>query len=76
MILQVGVKIALINKANKILLVRRSEKVYTEFKFLWKQWDLPGGRIEPGKSLEKNLQRELTEELNFSWNGKPLLVAA
>jgi ADP-ribose pyrophosphatase YjhB (NUDIX family) len=74
--LQVGVKIALKDKERRILLLRRSEKVYGEYKHMWKQWDLPGGRIEPGKSLKENLQRELKEELNFNWKGSPTLLAA
>lgn len=51
----------IINKENKILLVKRKfppKKGY---------WDVPGGFIEPGESAEESLKRELKEELGISF---------
>lgn len=73
MILQVGVKILLRNSEGKYLLVKRDPQKYPGIKELW---DLPGGRINPGTSLLENLRRELKEEVNMDFEGKPILVAA
>lgn len=58
-ILQVGVKIIILNKECKGLLLKRNQEKYPGIKNLW---DLPGGRIELGKGLKENLQREVLEE--------------
>lgn len=44
---------------GNILLVRRSKSDH----FYPGSWEFPGGKIEPGSSLRKNLVRELGEEL-------------
>jgi len=70
--LQVGVKIALKNKEEKILLLKRSDK----YPGLEGQWDIVGGRIDPGISLENNLKREVMEETSLKIIGIPQLIAA
>ena len=72
-ILQVGVKILLKNQANKYLLLRRSIKKYPEVSG---RWDIVGGRIDVGKTLIENLQREIKEETGLKLIQAPLLVAA
>src|SRR3989338_2351556 len=54
---QIGVK-AIIEKDNKILLLKRSEK----YDHLKDQWDIPGGRINFGEEPEEGLKREIEEE--------------
>ena len=44
-------------KANTIF---ATEKRYGEFKGYW---EFPGGKVEPGESLEEALRREIREEL-------------
>lgn len=73
MILQVGVKILLKNKDGKYLLARRNPKKYPE---VGAQWDIIGGRIEPGTPLLENLAREVKEETDLDLVGGILLVAA
>jgi len=49
---------AIIRKENKIFATQRG---YGE----WKDWwEFPGGKIEPGESLEEALKREIREELS------------
>ena len=50
--LQVGVKILLKNKDEKYLVVLRSAIKYPE---VGAQWEVAGGRIEPGTFLLENL---------------------
>lgn len=54
---QIGVK-AIIEKDNKILFIKRSNK-YTD---LEDAWDIPGGRLEFGEEPEDGLRREIKEE--------------
>lgn len=71
--LQVGVKVLLKNKEGKYLLLRRSAKKYPE---AGEQWDMVGGRINPGTTLMENLAREIQEEAGLTLTGDPRLVAA
>lgn len=71
--LQVGVKVLLRNKEGKYLLLRRSAKKYPE---AGEQWDMVGGRINPGTALMENLAREVHEEAGLVLDGAPKLVAA
>lgn len=45
---------------GRILLARRAPGQHLEG-----HWELPGGKVEPGESLEVALQRELIEELGL-----------
>lgn len=45
---------------GRILLARRAPSQHLEG-----HWELPGGKVEPGESLESALQRELLEELGL-----------
>ncbi len=57
--LQVGVKVLLRNKENKYLLLRRSPEKYPNAPL---DWDIVGGRINPGLTLLDNLKREVKKE--------------
>lgn len=72
-ILQVGVKALLKNKDGRFLLLRRNPKKYPEVEL---QWDIPGGRIDPGATLMENLKREIKEETALNLISEPKLVAA
>ena len=71
--LQVGVKIFLKNKEGKYLLLKRSPEKYQSIKG---NWDIVGGRIEPGSNLMDNLRREVMEETSLAINSSPILIYA
>ena len=61
------------NKEGKYLLVRRNLEKYTVIKG---EWDIVGGRIEPGSRLIDNLEREVFEETKLKITSGPVLVHA
>lgn len=71
--LQVGVKALLRDARGRFLLLHRSAAKYPDVR---DNWDIPGGRIHPGKSLLENLGREIAEETGITTLGTPRLVAA
>lgn len=71
--LQVGVKVLLADGKGKFLLLKRSKEKYADVTELW---DIVGGRIDPGRSLMENLQREVVEEAGLEIVGDPMLIAA
>ncbi|MFA5999761.1 MAG: NUDIX domain-containing protein [Candidatus Paceibacterota bacterium] len=71
--LQVGVKILLKNKDGKYLVVRRSKDKYPE---AGPQWEVVGGRIDPGTTLIENLKREVLEETGLTIQGEVKLITA
>ena len=70
--LQVGVKI-LLRKNGKYLLLRRNTKKYPNIKG---EWDIVGGRIDPGSRLLENLKREVKEETQLEITSSPVLIHA
>ena len=71
--LQVGVKIFLRNKEGKFLIVRRNPEKY---KNVNGEWDIVGGRIDPGSKLIDNLRREVREETKLVITSQPKLIHA
>ncbi len=71
-ILQVGVKAFLKNKEGKFLFLRRSEK----YKDIKGNWDIVGGRINPGSPLVENLKREILEETGLVLHETPQIITA
>ncbi len=71
--LQVGVKILLKNREGEYLTLLRSAIKYPE---AGEQWEIVGGRIDPGTDLITNLKREVLEETGLEIIGKPKLVDA
>lgn len=63
---QIGIKALIRNKDGKILLLAVPA---------WgpnpAHWDMPGGRMDPGETFEQTLRRELKEEINVDYTGKP-----
>ena len=52
---------AILNPVGEILIAKR-----LEYKFQGGLWEFPGGKIEPGESVEDALIRELQEEVNIT----------
>jgi ADP-ribose pyrophosphatase YjhB (NUDIX family) len=50
------VVVTVIESAGKLLLIQESKPDFRE------QWNLPGGRLEPGESLQQAARREVIEE--------------
>ncbi len=71
--LQVGVKIFLKNKEGKFLLLKRNLEKYQNVRG---EWDIVGGRIEPGSKLLDNLKREVVEETGLEIMSEPKLIFA
>jgi len=71
--LQVGVKILLKNKDGKFLVMTRSAEKYPDAPH---QWEIPGGRINPGTDLQENLRREVMEETGLEIKYEPKLITA
>lgn len=71
--LQVGVKILLKNGEGKYLVVCRNPEKYPD---AGKQWEIVGGRIDPGTNLIDNLRREVKEETGLEIKYEPELVTA
>lgn len=60
--------VALVNKHNEILYTQRPKG-----KIMEGLWEFPGGKVEPGETAEKALQRELMEELSIFVNIENLI---
>ena len=71
--LQVGVKIFLKNEQGKFLIVKRNPEKYQKVKG---EWDIVGGRIDPGSKLLDNLKREVREETQLEILDEPKLIYA
>ena len=58
--MRIEVVAAIIRKDDQILITQRRDNVH-----LARLWEFPGGKVEPGESLEGALQREIQEELGI-----------
>ena len=59
---QIEVVAAIIQFENKFLCVQRGEGKYD---YISLKYEFPGGKIEPGESLNQALEREIKEELQY-----------
>ncbi len=66
------VRALLLNDSQEVLLIRRS----ASDPFYPHQWDLPGGRVEKGESLDDALVRETQEEVGITPSHPTLVYAA
>src|SRR5450755_2250653 len=62
--LTLGVRGAVLDRQNRVFLVRHTYVA---------GWQMPGGGVEPGETLEAALARELVEEGNIVISGEPCL---
>lgn len=60
-LMAITVKAVVINRSGKVLLLKRAEDEITNKNL----WDLPGGGIEAGETIEEALVREVREETGF-----------
>lgn len=51
----------IIDEKKRVLIARRRPGLFLEG-----FWEFPGGKIEPGETAEKAMERELKEEMNLS----------
>jgi 8-oxo-dGTP diphosphatase len=56
----IRVSCAILSQQGRVLAAQRSERMALPL-----QWELPGGKIEPGESPEAGLRREIHEELGI-----------
>jgi 8-oxo-dGTP pyrophosphatase MutT (NUDIX family) len=73
--LQVGVKVLLRGPQGKYLFVRRNLEL-PQYAGMNNDWDIVGGRIDPGATLLENLKRETKEETNLNLTDTPELLGA
>lgn len=62
---QVGVKALIVNDEGKIL-VFRADTTYEHVGDVEPYWDLAGGRIKEGQTVEQALKREIKEETDIN----------
>jgi len=60
---KIEVVAAIIRFENKFLCVQRGKGKYDYISF---KYEFPGGKIEPGESLDQALKREIKEELQYN----------
>lgn len=56
-IFHIGIKALVVNDMGEILMLK---EVFSDGEM---QWDVPGGRMEPGETFQETLTRELCEEI-------------
>lgn len=72
---QLGVKALIENKKGEILLLQKAPKETEKFGDPI-YWDLPGGRVEEGLTVQETLAKELQEEIGiFEFDQKELFYA-
>lgn len=67
---QLVVVVALIERDNKILILRRHDPEHTQWHH---KWEFPGGKIELHETPRDALKREIKEETNLTINSERLL---
>jgi len=58
----IGAGIIFINSNNEVLLLLRDDKIDIPFPNMW---DIPGGKVENGETLENAIRREMMEEISI-----------
>lgn len=68
---KIEVVAAVIIQDGKILAVQKGQAKYDYVSY---KWEFPGGKVEPGESLEQAIQREILEELQIQIIPKELML--
>ncbi|MBU5687829.1 MAG: NUDIX hydrolase [Candidatus Aenigmatarchaeota archaeon] len=58
-----GIKALILNKQNQVLILKTNPEELKGDKTI--HWDLPGGRVKKGDSIETTLRKEVKEELDI-----------
>lgn len=66
----ITVKMVVLNSEHKMLLLKRSKNCLNPGK-----WDLPGGHIDAGETIEETIKREALEETGLSVEIGPIIDA-
>lgn len=66
----ITVKIVVLNSEHKVLLLKRAKGTLNAGK-----WDLPGGHIDKGETIEEAIKREAIEETGLSVEVGPIINA-
>jgi len=69
-IFHLGIKVLVINPDGRILLLHVNLKELSGYKGS-AYWDIPGGRIHRGDSINETLERELLEETGLELGKRP-----
>ncbi len=68
-LIEITVVAAILRRGDRLLLTQRPAGVHLPM-----LWEFPGGKVEPGESLEMALRRELDEELGIAVEAGPLYM--
>lgn len=66
----INVVAAIIKKDNQILIAQRLKGEFA------RQWEFPGGKIEPGETPQEALKREILEEMELQIEINDFLIKA
>lgn len=65
-IFHLGVKALIRNKKGEVLVLQANIKDFKRGTSIEEHWDLPGGRIQKGSTIEETLVREVEEEIGVT----------
>ncbi len=73
MFLEISVKALVSNEKGMYLVIKRANAYPGETE---PRWDIPGGRLNPGETLEQTIRREVKEETGLELTSEPEIIHA